>query len=348
MRATRLAVGAALLASACTDEEPPEIARDEQAIVFGDLAPTGALERLGTVKLQTPIPGTDRAHLCSGTLVTNRFVLTAQHCTIDETTMVLFEGPNGVQSLGVEAIVRAPPGPADRDFALITVATPAIVEGASNRMSHRLANPVTVGAPLLCPGYGCSTPGDRDTCAGAGTLRFASMSVSNVLGMIEVRRNAGLQVASYGDSGSSCHLVSSVLNMSQTSSITGAASYVFPVDPEVGHYTPPWTTKPWVEARVLAPVNAGYVFVPPLPPGNVVTSVLRAVDDELWLDFDGDLPLATGAFAPRGTVIAMEADGVPQGYLCSAPTADAPVAGALELSGTCVGIAAALASVASA
>jgi hypothetical protein len=159
----------------------------------------------GMVFVSTP------QYLCSGTLLTNEWVITAQHCAVD----IANPGNNtltmGKQSTTGVFAVNHP----SLDFTLIKLQTPMTMGTSNKGFRQPLYQSTGVsleGQTLTCRGYGCNayTKGDPDIehCTGVdGTLRQALLSVKS--GGTDgynftVTKNAKGQILAPGDSGAGC------------------------------------------------------------------------------------------------------------------------------------------------
>jgi hypothetical protein len=148
---------------------------------------------------------------CSGILLRNDWVITAQHCSVDVTTPANTTVMMGMQNT-VGAFAVAHPS---LDFALIRLLNPIQMNGSTTGFRRALyANSSTSleGTMVTCKGYGCNayTPGDPniENCTGIdGTLREAVLPVKP--GGTDdynftVTKNSKGQVLAPGDSGTGC------------------------------------------------------------------------------------------------------------------------------------------------
>src|SRR5262249_50273287 len=142
---------------------------------------------------------------CSGTLLTNDWLITAAHCALDTATPSNnFVTMGSQQSAGVYAVNHP-----SLDFALIKLATPFTMNGSpyGYRMPIYWCTTASLnGQTLWCRGYGCDSD-ESESCSGFGTLREAMLSVKS--GAYDdynftVLANAYGQALAPGDSGGGC------------------------------------------------------------------------------------------------------------------------------------------------
>ena len=187
----------AILGAGCAIEDE-DVATTESEIIGGTVI---SAEGSGNVLL------TMNGGLCSGTLMTNTLVLTAQHCVNNGTLAADVLAQMGSQSsLGAQLELHP-----SQDVAVIRLATPFAMNGSTTGFRRFLfpfaTNTLSPGTLLTCRGFGIS---DRRG-NGAGVLRTAELPVRGVnfyhfpmsydLG-IDV--NALGQDLAGGDSGTSC------------------------------------------------------------------------------------------------------------------------------------------------
>lgn len=190
--ALNLRILAILAVAACT--EPLDLAEDEAAIIDGTpLAQGGA----GFVLVEAPLG------LCSGTALTNGWVVTAGHCFPDgdaglTPATAIFMGDS---IRGVDEIILDPL----HDIALLKVpgalalGVPAATSGF-DRGLWRGTDAALIGRVAQCVGHGFT-----DAQGGGGTLRAAALAIDRLDGgHLVVVRNARGQLLAPGDSGGGC------------------------------------------------------------------------------------------------------------------------------------------------
>ncbi len=191
----RIAIIAGLVLAACGADDA--IDSESSEILGGTLvAPEGS----GFVFLQAP-----SLDLCSGTLVTAEWILTAKHCfePSDLENIGGITAQMGRTSANFPILRHATEvvGHPDLDLALVHLDSGFDMPAANYDKSILAADPSTlVGQTVSCFGYG------RGTVNGtSGVLRTANLQVLSYSGTtLTVARNAQAQIPYLGDSGGTC------------------------------------------------------------------------------------------------------------------------------------------------
>lgn len=194
-----LLIGASLLAlAACGgDGSLDEIVGSQSAAII-DGTPIKA-EDSGFVALFS------RSGWCSGTLLTNSWVLSSGHCvTADRLTPTRVTVVMGSQTRRAVHIA----GHNSLDVVLLRLDQPFEMRGSKTGWQRKIYAGTAaslVGQVLYCYGYGNSTPATAtQPASGFGTLRTAKLRVSHASSHgYWVARN-GTEILAGGDSGSSC------------------------------------------------------------------------------------------------------------------------------------------------
>ncbi|MDF3071312.1 MAG: Trypsin [Polyangiaceae bacterium] len=275
-----LTILGAVFLSACGTAVPEDESWSEsqQEIINGTVPSPGGLASFGVVSLGG----------CTGTLLTNRHVLTAHHCVRSDANawsgplntgiIATFEDGGTSQTSGVAQIFEPDQSWTlnAHDYALLTLTTPIkVTPGDSTGFSNTIYTGTDASLAnqfVFCAGYGGTTAATSTSFAsGFGTLTSATIKITGTSsGTLTRPTNTSNQVGFGGDSGSTCFLSGSVVGVQSTcggfsnfdlnGNGTPGESWAERGAPSSCTDAAPSQFRAWAGQKVQVAVNVNFVF----------------------------------------------------------------------------------------